>query len=168
MDIENQHPDEENDLTALERRLAGWRPTTGGLDRDRILFDAGRAAAQADGRSRLWQFTTVALVFVTAGIGGLLTHERSRRLALETQAADRTDLPEPRSLASASVQLVRFEPPGPNSYLALTSQLAKAVRDLSSPDAGLESRLTQPAGASESSPYSEPLRPRDLERVLDL
>ena len=33
------------DLTALERRLAAWRPAAGALDRDRMLYDAGRAAA---------------------------------------------------------------------------------------------------------------------------
>ena len=33
------------DLTALERRLSAWRPAAGALDRDRMLYDAGRAAA---------------------------------------------------------------------------------------------------------------------------
>ena len=33
------------DLSALERRLAAWRPAAGALDRDRMLYDAGRAAA---------------------------------------------------------------------------------------------------------------------------
>jgi hypothetical protein len=169
MDIDKSQPDQENDLTALERRLAGWRPAIGGLDRDRMLFDAGRAAARAEGRSRLWQLATAALVFVTAGLGGLLANERSLRLALETQVAAQTDPEKQQPLARISVQLGRIEPPGPKSYLALTSRLAKGVRDLSSPDAGFDSTPNQPAAASsKSSPYSEPLRPTDLQRVLDL
>ncbi len=47
MDIE--HPELENDLNAIERRLATWRPTIGGLDCDWMLYEAGRTAARANG-----------------------------------------------------------------------------------------------------------------------
>ena len=44
MDIDNHGL--EDDLKALEHRLTAWRPTAGALDRDRMLYNAGQAAAQ--------------------------------------------------------------------------------------------------------------------------
>ena len=36
------NPNSADDLSELERKLAGWRPSTAGLDADRMLFAAGR------------------------------------------------------------------------------------------------------------------------------
>ena len=61
MDIEHPEIQNEFDLSEFERRLAAWRPAVGGLDRDRMLYEAGRAAARADGRVQSWRLATAAL-----------------------------------------------------------------------------------------------------------
>ena len=72
-----------DDLTDLERRLAALRPASGGLDRDRMLFDAGRASARAEGRARAWALSAAASALVAVGLGVGLARERSRALGLE-------------------------------------------------------------------------------------
>jgi hypothetical protein len=187
MDNENDNPvrdhEIEHDLKALEHRLVAWRPLAGTLDRDRMLYDAGRAAA-ADGHVRSWRLATAAWLLVTVGLGGLLVHqwsllerersllaqEQSPRMALETTLAARTGplqqsapAPSPTSAAPA------IEPLAPTSYFALTSRLARGDRNLSSPDLEREPGPHRPTvGPSEAIPHPGPLQPRDLQRVLDL
>jgi hypothetical protein len=169
MDFDKSEPDLENDLTALERRLAAWRPATGAVDRDRMLYDAGWAAARAEHRAHIWRLATAASFVVIVTLGGLLAHERSQRLALESRTVAGTGPLDSRPLTRTSVQLARIEPPGPNSYLVLTSRLANVARDLSSFDVELEPEPARPpATSSKPIPHAEPLRPRDLQRVLDL
>src|SRR4051812_23367722 len=76
MSIERPGLDPEDDLIALERRLEGWRPVANfcAVDRDRLFYEAGRAAA----RSRVhpaW-LSTACLALVALTLGGLLVHER--------------------------------------------------------------------------------------------
>jgi hypothetical protein len=53
-------------LLALESALAALSPAPGRLDRDRLLFRAGQAAA---GRRWLWPCATAALAIVSAALG---------------------------------------------------------------------------------------------------
>jgi hypothetical protein len=169
MEFDNPTSGHENDLSALERRLAAWSPAAHGLDRDRMLYSAGQAAARADDRGRLWRLATAASVVVAVTLGGLLAHERSRRRALESQTIARNDRHDPRPSTPASLPMPTIEAPGPSSYLALASRLAQGDRDLSTLDVEVESRPRGPAPASsKSSPSLEPLRSTDLERVFDL
>jgi hypothetical protein len=172
-------PDDENeigpDLTALEHRLSAWRPAAGALDRDRMLYDAGRAAAGA----RPWRLATAALLLATLGLGGLLIHERRElarersllaqerrhRLEVETDLAARSWASRPTPAIAAAVPAT----PAPDSYLALTSRLAEGVAEAPWPDAGREPAPVGPAPkSSEPSPRPVPLRPVDIQRVLDL
>ena len=45
--------DRQDDLNALEAPLSALTPLSGGLSRDRMLFEAGRAAARAGYSGRL-------------------------------------------------------------------------------------------------------------------
>ncbi len=90
MDIEHPDHDPEIDLSAVERRLAAWRPAAGGLDRDRMLYEAGRNAARADGRVQSWRLATAALVLMAVGLGGMLARERSQRRGIGIIAFART------------------------------------------------------------------------------
>jgi hypothetical protein len=170
MDVDKKGHDLEDDLTALERRVAAWRPAAGLLNRDRTLFDAGRAAALAEGRSRVWQLATAASALLTVTLGALLAHERADRVALESRTAALAATQNPEPPMQTPIDLARIEPAEPNSYLALTTQLAKGSRDLFSLDNELESqpRHRPPDASSSSAPTLEPLRPIDVERVLDL
>jgi hypothetical protein len=168
------------DLTALERRLAAWRPAAGALDRDRMLYDAGRAAAGA----RPWRPATAALLLATTGLGGLLVreriqlaregsllaHERAHRLEAETALAARTRTSRTSPAIPSSVpSIAAVEPPAPDSYLVLTSRLAQGVAEAPRPDDGRPPAPTgPPPGSSEPSTRPVPLRPINIRRVLEL
>jgi hypothetical protein len=173
MAIENPEYERELEISEMERRLASWRPATGGLDRDRMLYDAGRAAARADGLSRPWGLATAALTLVTVGLGGLLLHERSRCMALETSLAiaSRTIPPQPAAAIElpASGKTPVVEPFEPSSYFALTARLTRGNAGTSSPDVDVELDHQRPAGGRlDVLPRERPLQPRDQHRVLDL
>jgi hypothetical protein len=176
MDIDNPNREIDHDLTAMEQRLAAWRPAAGALDRDRMLYDAGRAAAMAESRVRSWRLAPAALVLVAGTLGGLLMHERallalerSQRQSLEATLAARPGTLEPTSTALGPVDSSPAEPLAPTSYFALTSRLAGSAGDLSSLDVPIEAEPHRPVlGPSAPFPHPGPLRPRDVRRILDL
>jgi hypothetical protein len=181
------HPDRDDenpigpDLTALERRLSACRPSAGALDRDRMLYDAGRAAAEGYGRP--WQLATGALLLVSLGLGGVLIHqqsslasdrgllanERAHRLRLETALAGQTGAVQPASTLPSPAPPRAIEAPGPSSYLALTARLADRW-DVGGPVNGGSPPVPQrpTADSSEGEWHPAPLRPQDIQRVLDL
>ncbi len=61
----------EGELSPLERSLASLQPVPAAIDRDEVLFQAGRAAAVADqaakqtSRLRVWQLATAALLVMS-------------------------------------------------------------------------------------------------------
>ncbi len=167
MDIDHSEIENEFNLSQVERRLAAWRPASGGLDRDRMLYEAGRAAAQADSRAQSWRLATAALALLTVGLGGLLAHERAQRRAMEAIASRINPAQPAREIALlASTETPAIEP---SSYFALTSRLAQGNPDMSLPDVEIEPAPHRPAaGPLEVPPQRRPLQPRDLQRVLDL
>jgi hypothetical protein len=183
MDIDKPNREIDHDLTAMEQRLAAWRPSPGALDRDRMLYDAGRAAAMAESRIRAWRLATAALALISLGLGGLLAHERSllareqallalersQRPALESALAARTGTTERASPAPAPRDSLPAEPLAPTSYFVLTSRFARSAGDLSSLDVESEPDTHRPVTRpSETLPAPGPLRPGDVRRVLDL
>jgi hypothetical protein len=170
MDIEHPEIEREFDLSDVERRLAAWRPAVGGLDRDRMRYEAGRAAARADGRVQSWRLATAALALFAVGLGGLLMRERSQRQALETSIAIAARInpaqPAVEIALPASREIPTIEP---SSYFALTSRLSRGNPDISSLDVDFEPKPHRPAtGPSDPIPQRRPLQPRDFQRVLDL
>lgn len=118
----------EGPLSDLERRLERWRPLPGSLDRDRMLFDAGRAAARAESWGRLGAALAASFALVAVGLGGLLVRERGDRHALEATLAERTREP---ALPERVSPLPTFAEPAPNSYLALSRRiLASGLEEL--------------------------------------
>jgi len=169
--MHSEHPEIENELNAMERRLATWRPVIGALDRDRMLYEAGRAAARADARVQSWRLATAALILIGVGLGGLLAHERSQRQTLEVAIAAWVDARQPAGeiVSPEFREIPAIEPFAPDSYFALTSRFARGNRDLSSPDVDFEAEPHRPAtGPLERLPQPRPLQPGDVQRVLDL
>jgi hypothetical protein len=66
-------PDETPDpgLSALARALAAAAPHPGRLDRDALIFAAGRAAGAR--RARGWRYSTAAMALLSAGLAAALT-----------------------------------------------------------------------------------------------
>jgi hypothetical protein len=167
--MEMEHPDHdpEIDLSAVERRLAAWRPSAGSLDRDRMLYNAGRAAANADGRVQTWRLATAALALLAVGMGGLMLHERSQRRAMEVALGARSRPSQSASTMPLLSATPTIEPFAPSSYFVLTSRLSRSNPDMLSPDVEFESRPPS-IGPLEPLPQRRPLQLRDLQRVLDL
>jgi hypothetical protein len=78
MHADNSRPD---DLSGLERQLAGWRPAGDGLDADAMLFAAGRASARPRGRL-LWPALACGLGVLAVALGAWAAAERAERLTL--------------------------------------------------------------------------------------
>ena len=103
------NPDQDP-VSSLEERLRSWVPSAGGLDRDRMLFEAGRAAAQrpiasAGTSTRLWKLATAAAVLLASGLGLAWHNERSQRRALELTFA-RPAPPPPAPLVTSTPELI--------------------------------------------------------------
>lgn len=161
------------DLTALERRLSAWRPAAA-IDRDRLLYESGRAAARADARP--WRLATAALILISMGLGGALIHQRSslarERALLASERASRIEREArlaARSAPPTSPPPGPIEPPGPNSYLALSSRLTGAWDGEAPDDVPSQPGPRRPApDPSGGEWHPAPLRPQDIRRVLDL
>jgi hypothetical protein len=163
---EHEH-DYDDNPSGLERRLASWLPAATALDRDRMLFEAGRASALAEGGGKAWPSAVVALALLLAGLGSLFARERSRRVALETVLAARLTAQAPVLAAAppqATLPVPSTERPGPSSYFVLTSRLTSG--DLDFPPVSRNPSATDPPG--ETTPRPPTLRPRGYERMLDL
>jgi hypothetical protein len=167
------NPDQDH-LSSLEERLRSWVPSPGGLDRDRLLFEAGRAEVQgpvqAGTSARLWKYATAAAVLLAAGLGMAWHHERSQRRALELTFARLAPPPPAPLVATPELIAERQENEtaiDPSSYLALVRQL-KRLEDA----ADVMPRRTAPGTVqgvrAADPPRVAPLRPRDWDRVISL
>lgn len=66
----------------LAERLSRFTPDGGGLDRDALLFAAGRASARPGPARFVWPALTAGLAALALALGVWLSAERSERLAL--------------------------------------------------------------------------------------
>ncbi|MDR3619521.1 MAG: hypothetical protein P4L85_09240 [Paludisphaera borealis] len=159
---------DESDLSRLEQRLGDWTPSLGGLDRDRLLYEAGRAESAV--RDRRLVKVTMAVSIATAlaafglGTAWRIEHDRNGRLTAELALARleaNPALAAPyRPTLPASIS---SEPPDPFSYLALSRRIASGRIDFDRPD-----RPATSSGDKPSHPKPDSLRVGDRDRLLDL
>ena len=136
--MDEHPPRREDDLSDVERRLAGWQPASGSLDADARLFAAGRAAGRRGRGSLLWPALCALLAVQAAGLVTWGLSERAGRLALAGQLAERTP---DRSGPPASAVAVLPESsyvPSPDDYFHLRRQVEQ--------DPGRWLAFAQPAG----------------------
>ncbi|WP_422924539.1 hypothetical protein [Singulisphaera sp. PoT] len=148
-------------MNDLERPLLGLQPVAGTLDRERMLFEAGRASARGEGLQRLLLAASALLLVGVIGLAGLFVNERSRRQALEIglTARDREQersptptLPDPSPTFEAST----------TSYLALSRHVRPEGLDDPSP-------LAEILGAERTagSTPTIPIRVRDAQAPFE-
>ena len=81
--LESKH----DEMKAFEERLGSWVPSLGNVDRERMLFEAGRASGLQStpwaAGSQLWRLATAATLLLSVGLGLAWQHERGRNQALE-------------------------------------------------------------------------------------
>lgn len=126
----------ESGLKAVELRLSGWQPNTAGLQRDSLLFEAGRASAQRAVLGPAAGALVLAVVSLALGTAwwsehaGRETAEKELARVLNPPAAARPhELDEP----PAPVQLAEL---APHSYLALRQLLSEGGEALAAPTSG--------------------------------
>jgi hypothetical protein len=165
------NPDQDH-LSSLEERLRSWVPSPGGLDRDRMLFEAGRAEVQGPiqtGTSgRLWKYATAASVLLASGLGIAWHNERSQRRALELTFARLA--PPPALVSTPDLMTERQEEEtnvDPSSYLALVRQMNR-LEDAADLEPHRTASGTVPSVRAADPPQTAPLRPHDFDRVISL
>jgi hypothetical protein len=167
------NPDQDH-LSSLEKRLRSWVPSAGSLDRDRMLFEAGRAEVQgpiqAGTSARLWKYATAAAVLLASGLGMAWHTERSQRRALELTFARLAPPPPAPLVATPELIAERQEKEravDPTSYLALVRQVNR-LEDATDLEPHRTAPGTVPSVRAADPPRAAPLRPRDWDRVISL
>ncbi|MFI5459755.1 MAG: hypothetical protein ACHRXM_30385 [Isosphaerales bacterium] len=155
-------PRHEDDLSDLERHLAGWRPAAGGLDADAMLFAAGQAAGRRGRSQLLWPVLCALLTVQAAGLGMWGLSERALRQSLASRLPERAPT---LSVPPATVVVVRESsyPPSPGDYLSM--------RRLMEQDPNGWLAALQPAGSKPlvpPPPQPAILTPRRRDGLFDL
>jgi hypothetical protein len=118
-------PSPSDDMSGLERRLSGWRPSAAGLDADGVLFAAGRASVRPGWGRVAWPIVSGCLALLAAILGVGLSQERAARLELTARLSDSKP---PIVTAPPSVpvpdEAPSTEPPPADSYLAAHRAMA--------------------------------------------
>ena len=149
-------------LKNFAERLVGWQPTAGNLDRDRLLYEAGREAGLAEARAmfrrRFWPMTAVAASLLALSVGLLITRAPDRE-----QPTSRVDVVKGPRPDRAIGDETPIAPADPNSYLALSRRIGAGSLDSIPTDRAR-------TGSAPSNPVDSltPLRTRDLDRLLNL
>ena len=123
------------ELKAIEAALAALAPTTGSLDRDRLMYLAGRASLSAAGEARrfrwAWPAATAAMTTVAAALLAVV----SLRLAEPApRIVERiVEVPVERTPAPSRIGLQPVGPALPATTLADSSPDPKATRDPDQP-----------------------------------
>jgi hypothetical protein len=151
--------DSRQDLSEVEKRLAAWRSAPAALDRDRLLYEAGRAAARSESRSRLSLSAAACLGVATLVLGGQYVRERERGDTLERRLASLTAPP---VVPSPAISQPASLAPVADSYWTLSRNmpalLFEDTRSSSAPTPG--GRLSAPAAV--------PLTPLGTQSTSDL
>jgi hypothetical protein len=166
--------DPEAYMSALEQRLSSWTPSAGGLDRDKMLFEAGRAAVSASKRagsgpgSLPWKLATAAALLLAVGLGVAWHLERNHSRERELVDQHLVTIPH-KTIAQRPVPRLADQQPSldPASYLALVRRLTLQSLEEKPLPPGASPKLT-PSGRSSPVSASRPLRVRDLDRVISL
>jgi hypothetical protein len=154
--------DARDDLSELEEPLKGLRPVTGDLSRERMLFEAGRAKAQADFRGRFLTLAAAAIV-VIIGLGVFSFVERSKRHDLEVAIAVLEQRREPPASNAVPPVSIATNDDSPYSYRSLS--LLEGSGGLREWEVAADAM--QPASNSTGADSEQtPLRVRDTGKLL--
>jgi hypothetical protein len=165
------------EMTDLERALGAFRPAAARLDRDRLMFEAGRRSAAAPARSRwAWPAVAASLAAVALGQAAALNRRSDptvvERVVFVPRPADSAEPARPTALSvpvAADSDERRPEPPPENRYLQISRQVERYGLD-GLPDP--TPLLTLSAGGEALPGFSpnspDVLRRYKLDKVLDL
>ncbi len=152
--------DPKQKLTDVERRLARLQPSPSRIDRDRMLYETGRAVGRSQARKQDMLIAASLLAFVVGALGLMYSEERAKRVGLQ-MLVDQQE--EARALLPAAPRVAAIDPPdpatspAPDSYLMLTRRFNQT---------GSTSAPATPASSPRGSVTLEetPFTPRSLRR----
>ncbi len=158
-------PDETPDrgLNAFARALAVASPHPGRLDRDALLFAAGRAAQARQGRA--WRLSTAALALLSAGLGAALAVRPAPAPGVvEVERVVYVPAPTPPAPQQPPAMPEALSPPVAAPAAAVWAEgLRQRERALREGIAGLP-----PAALAWSAPLPPPLSERDVPELSAL
>jgi len=96
------------ELAAVEATLARLVPVESSLDRDRVMYLAGRASVRQAKSPRLWQATTVAATLATCALGAALLGRTGPEVVIE-RVVVQPSTPDVTRVESDSVPLDAFD-----------------------------------------------------------
>ena len=153
-------PRHEDDLSDLERRLAGWRPSAEGLEPTAPIFAAGRDTGRRGRPLTLALCGLLAAVAVALGAWGV--SERAGRLALAERLRERAPTPSACPESTLPPAPGPAYEPSPGDYLSLRRSMEQ---DPSGWLASLRPAGTQPPGPPPPAPAV--LTPRQRDALFD-
>ena len=153
-------PGDQEDLSAVERRLADWQPGTAGLDADAMLFAAGMVTGRAGRRPVALPTLCGLLGIVALGLGIWAATERADRQAIAIRLCEKGPVANPYLLARPITPEHSYEP-SPNDYLS--------TRRLMEQDPNRWLALVQPEILQTGGSLSEReiLTPRQRDRMFE-
>ena len=145
--------DADSNLSALESALAGLLPQPSRINRDRLLFEAGRAAEQSRtrGACQRWLFSSCVATVAAASFGILLLDTRAQldRAQLDRAQLDRAQLDRAQSNRAQSNR----------EHVAGNERpIAAAVPSTSADEAPLSERRSLRSGKPPASPQPAPVQ----------
>lgn len=165
-------PDRQEQINAIENRLARWKPSATAIDRDRLLFESGRAAGRAEARSHTI-LASIACSLLTIVIAkGTIVRDRARNAAAQP-LPEKSVAIEAESSATTNSELSAIDPAwntNPNvsddSYLALSrlagSNAFETARRSDPDEPSMRSKPSDDASSPTLNALSSPLDLKDL------
>jgi hypothetical protein len=150
----------EDDLSAIERRLAAWQPASEHLDADAMLFAAGRAAAGHKRASLFWPVLCALLAVQVVGLGVWGLSERAGRLDLAGRLPERAPAIHEPSSTAVAVLPESSSIPSPDGYFNLRRRMEQ------DPNRWLASLPPQGSQPLEPPPQPDIIRVGQRERLI--
>jgi len=167
----------EPEMTEFEQSLAALSPSRGALDRDRLMFEAGRRSATSPSRLR-WAWPAVAASLTVVALGQTFALSRrpeprvvERVVIVREPTVDEANPVEPVVILSRNTfppQARSDDPISAGANLSLRRQIERyGLEGLPNPSPFLT--FSTGTGDPSEAPLNDstPLRPYDLEKFLD-
>lgn len=164
--MSQMNPSPDPKLSALGNRLARLQPAGTALDRDRMLFEAGRAAGASAQRLALWRASVALLMLGIVGFGTAWWSECGQRRhfqELAEAASGQSTTPRHHELDEPPTRLIVAHI-DPNSYLALRQLISDGLSEPTRPPGPRQGNTNSPSGDLST----DPPRVRGGTPVLDL
>jgi hypothetical protein len=153
-------PNNQDDLSDLERRLSGWRPGVEGLDADAMLYAAGLAAGRRGGSRLVLPAICGVLAMAVVGLAAWGLSEHAERRALDDRLAKLQSVPSAPTARSEPIPPESPYTPSPSAYFTLRRQMEQE------PNRWMVSLPSNGSSALEAPPQPDIYKIGQIDRLL--